>query len=194
MRAATGVEGAMRDGSSVSALAELEQIYRSNVGVVTAYFARRCRDPQTVADLTSETVVRAAGAFSGFDPGRGTARAWLFGIAGHVYAQYCAQTSNGRGAAARLARLVELPVDEIEELTHRIDAQRAGRELLERCAELPALERAAVELVDLDGLTPKEAAAALGVSRGVLRKRLSRARARLRKEHHGNEKEHHGNE
>jgi DNA-directed RNA polymerase specialized sigma24 family protein len=42
-------------------------------------------------------------------------------------------------------------------------------------------------LVDLTGLTPKEAAAALGVSRVVLRKRLSRARARLRKEHHGNE-------
>lgn len=170
----------MRDGSGVSALAEFEQIYRGNVGVVTAYFARRCLDPQTVADLTSETIVRAAGAFGGFDPDRGTARAWLFGIAGHVYAHYCAQTSNGRDAAARLAGLVELPVDEIDELTRRIDAQRAGRELLQRCAELPALERAAVELVDLDGLTPKEAAAALGVPRGVLRMRLSRARGRLR--------------
>jgi RNA polymerase sigma factor (sigma-70 family) len=166
MRAATRVEGAMRDGSRVSALAEFEQVYRGNVGVVTAYFARRCLDPQTVADLTSETIVRAAGAFGGFDPGRGTARAWLFGIAGHVYAQYCAQTSNGRDAAARLARLIELPVDEIDELAQRIDAQRAGRELLERCAELPARERAAVELVDLDGLTPKEAAAALGVPPG----------------------------
>jgi RNA polymerase sigma factor (sigma-70 family) len=187
MRAATGVEGVMRDGSSVSALAAFEQIYRANVGVLTAYFARRCRDPQTVADLTSETIVRAAGAFGGFDPGRGTARAWLFGIAGHVYAQYCAQTSDGRDAAARLARLVELPVDEVDELAHKIDAQRAGRELLERCAELPALERAAVELVDLGGLTPKDAAAALGVPRGVLRMRLSRARARLRKEYHGDE-------
>jgi len=42
-------------------------------------------------------------------------------------------------------------------------------------------------LVDVDGLTPKEAAAALGVSRGVLRMRLSRARTRLRKEHHVDE-------
>ena len=117
----------MRDGSGVSALAEFEQIYRGNVGVVTAYFARRCLDPQTVADLTSETIVRAARAFGGFDPGRGTARAWLFGIAGHVYAHYCAQTSNGRDAAARLAGLVELPVDEIDELARRIDASaRAG--------------------------------------------------------------------
>ena len=171
----------MRDGSSGSALAEFEQIYRANVGAVTAYFARHCADPQTVADLTSETIVRAADAFGGFDPGRGSARAWLFGIASHVYARYCAQASNGRDAAARLAGLAVLPVDEIDELTQRIDAQRAGRELLERCAELSAVERAAVELVDLDGLTPKEAAAALGVPRGVLRMRLSRARTRLRK-------------
>jgi RNA polymerase sigma factor (sigma-70 family) len=187
MTAATSVEVTMQRGSSGSALAELEQIYRSNVGAITGYFARRCDDPQTVADLTSDTIVRAAGAFGSFDPGRGTARAWLFGIAAHVYAQYCAQAANGRDAAVRLAGLGELPVDEIDELADKIDAERAGRELIERCSQLPALERAAVELVDLDGLTPKEAAAALGVPRGVLRMRLSRARARLRKEHHSHE-------
>ncbi|MGB8875857.1 MAG: sigma factor, partial [Solirubrobacteraceae bacterium] len=103
MSAATGAEVTMRDGSSGSALGEFERIYRANVSVVTSYFARRCTDPQTVADLTSETIVRAAAGFGGFDRGRGTARAWLLGIAGHVYAQYCAHTSDGRDAAARLA-------------------------------------------------------------------------------------------
>ena len=87
----------------------------------------------------------------------------------------------------RLAGLVILAPEEIDELMGRIDAQRVGQELLERCAALSPLERAAVELVDLDGLTPKEAAAVLGVSRGVLRMRLSRARERLRKEHHVDE-------
>jgi RNA polymerase sigma factor (sigma-70 family) len=140
-----------------------------------------------VADLTSETIVRAAAGFGGFDPRRGTVRAWLFGIARHVYAGYCEQAANGRDVAIRLAGLAELPADEVEELTQRIDAQRAGRELLARCSELPPLERSAVELVDLDGLTPKEAAAVLGVGRGVLRMRLSRGRARLRKEHHTDE-------
>ena len=60
---------------------------------------------------------------------------------------------------------------------------------MDRCSQLPALERAAIELVDLDGLAPQEAAAVLGVARGVLRMRLSRARAGLRKE-----KEHHSDE
>jgi RNA polymerase sigma-70 factor (ECF subfamily) len=170
---------------SGSALAEFEQIYRGNFDVVTAYFARRCAEPQIVADLTSETFVRAAGAFGTFDPARGTARAWLFGIAAHVFAGHCAHAANGRNAVARLAQCRPLDVDEIDELAARIDAERAGRNLIGRCARLPEVERAAIELVDLAGLTPKEAAAALGVSRVVLRKRLSRARARLRKEHQG---------
>ncbi len=72
-----------------------------------------------------------------------------------------------------------LEVSEIDELAAKIDAQHEGRELLKRCAVLSANERAAIELVDLAELTPKEAAVALGVPRGVFRMRLSRARARL---------------
>lgn len=174
-------------GSPPSALAEFEEVYRRNVDVVMAYFARRCADPQAVADLTSETFVRAAGAFGSFDPRRGSARAWVFGIAGHVFARHCAESAEARDTASRLAGHRSLDDDEIGELAARIDAEREGRALMERCSQLPALERAALELVDLTGLTPKEAAAALGVSRVVLRKRLSRARARLRKEHRTDE-------
>jgi RNA polymerase sigma-70 factor (ECF subfamily) len=170
-----------------SALAEFEQIYRRNVDTVMAYFARRCAEPQTVADLTSDTFVRAAGAFSSFDRSRGSARVWLFGIAGHVFARHCERAATGREAVSRLAGRRALQTDEIEELAARIDAERVGRELMKRCSQLPELERDAIELVDLMELTPKEAAATLGVSRVVLRKRLSRARARLRKEHQSDE-------
>jgi RNA polymerase sigma factor (sigma-70 family) len=183
MSTATDTKARVRRNLPGAALAEFEQIYRSNVGPVASYFARRCRDPQEVADLTSETVVRAAGSFEAFDPRRGSARAWLFGIAAHVWAGYCAQVANRRDAVVRLAGYRALDAGEIDELAEKIDAQQAGRALLERCSMLSANERAAIELVDLAELTPKEAAAALGVPRGVLRMRLSRARARLRKEH-----------
>ena len=166
-----------------SAFVTFERMYRGNVDVVMSYFARRCAETQVVADLTSETFVRAAGAFDTFDPGRGTSRAWLFGIAGHVYARHCEQVASGRDAAARYAGWRELDTDELDELTAKIDAERSGRELIDRCSQLPDLERTAIELVDLAELTPKEAAAVLGVPRVVLRKRLSRARARLRKEY-----------
>ena len=168
-------------------LAEFEQVYRRNVDVLMGYFARRCRDPQTVADLTSETFVRAAEGFARFDPGRGSDRAWLFGIAAHVFAHHCQQSAGGRETVARLGGHRTLDEDEIEELAGRIDAEREGTALMQRCAQLPAVERAAIELVDLEGFSPMEAAQALGVSRVAFRKRLSRARSRLRKEHENND-------
>jgi RNA polymerase sigma-70 factor (ECF subfamily) len=88
---------------------------------------------------------------------------------------------------ARLGGHRLLDEDEIEELAERIDAEREGAALVRRCEQLPATERAAIELVDLEGLSPKEAAIALGVSRVAFRQRLSRARSRLRKEHQTNE-------
>jgi RNA polymerase sigma factor (sigma-70 family) len=168
-------------------LEEFEQVYLRNVDVLMGYFARRCRDPHTVADLTSETFVRAVDGFVRFDRCRGSDRAWLFGIAAHVFARHCQQSAGGRDAVARLGGHRTLDEDEIEELAERIDAEREGAALMQRYARLPAVERAAIELVDLEGLTPKEAALALGVSGVAFRKRLSRARSRLRKEHQGNE-------
>jgi RNA polymerase sigma factor (sigma-70 family) len=170
-----------------SPLEEFEQVYRHNVDVVMGYFARRCREPQTVADLTSETFVRAVSGFAGFDPRRGSDRAWLFGIAARVFARHCHQSAGGRDAVARLGGYRPLDEVEIEELAERIDAEREGTALLQRCEQLPDVERAAIELVDLEGLTPKEAAVVLGISRVAFRQRLSRARSRLRKEHHTHE-------
>ena len=170
-----------------SSLEEFEQMYLRNVDVLMGYFARRCRDPQAVADLTSETFVRAVDGLAGFDPRRGSDRAWLFGIAARVFARHCEQSASGRDAVVRLGGHRPLDEDEIEELAERIDAEREGAALMRRCAQLPAVERAAIELVDLEGFTPKEAAMTLRVSRVAFRKRLSRARSRLRKEHQGNE-------
>jgi RNA polymerase sigma factor (sigma-70 family) len=166
---------------------DFEQLYLRNVDVLMGYFARRCRDPQAVADLTSETFVRAVDGFANFDPRRGSDRAWLFGIAAHVFAHHCEQSAGSRDVAARLRGHRPLDEDEIEELVQRIDDEREGAALMRRCEQLPADERAAIELVDLAELTPKEAALALGVSRVAFRKRLSRARSRLRKEQHSND-------
>jgi RNA polymerase sigma factor (sigma-70 family) len=99
-----------------------------------------------------------------------------------VYARHREQSARWELAVRQLSHHVELDESDIEDLEARIDAQRESREVLQRCAELPELERHAIELVDLDGLTPKEAAASLGVSAGVLRVRLFRARRKLRKD------------
>lgn len=162
------------------AVAEFESVYRANVAGVASFFARRCAEPQEVADLTSETFVQAIGSLSSFDPRRGTPRAWLLGIARHVYAQYCERKTFASSGVVALAGRRELGEDEVDELAGRIDAERVGRELLAQLEGLPELERVALELVDLAGLTTSEAASALEIAPGALRVRLFRARRRLR--------------
>lgn len=161
-------------------LVEFEAVYRANFGVVAAFFARRSTDPQTVADLTSETFVQAIVSFPTFQPDKGTARAWLIGIGRRVFAKHCESTSRGRETVLRLAGHRELDVDEAAELVVRIDAEYEGRGLLDAMPALSSLDREVIELVDLVGMTPKEAAAALGISSGALRIRLFRGRNKLR--------------
>jgi len=166
--------------AEAGAATEFERLYRANVDTVTAYFARRTADPQLVADLTADTFVQVITGFESFDPRKGSARAWLFGIAGHVYASYCAAQRQQQTKLQRLAGRRDLDQDEVEELLERIDAERAGRGLLAELARLPEQDRAVIDLVDLAGLRPKEAAAALGLAPGTVRMRLMRARTRLR--------------
>jgi RNA polymerase sigma factor (sigma-70 family) len=170
---AAGSLSEQRERSSERGVAEFEGVYRANVAAVTSFFARRCADPQEVADLTSETFVQAVGSLRSFDPRRGTPRAWLFGIARHVYAQHCERTALGCSGVVALAGRRPLEEDEIEELIARIDAEA-------QLDGLPERERAAFELVDLASLTSREAASVLGISPGALRVRLFRARRRLR--------------
>lgn len=169
-----------RETAGWDATAEFERLYRAQVDAVTAFFARRSADPQVVADLTADTFVQVIVSFRTFDPGRGTVRAWVFGIARRVYAAHCEALSQQRDKVVRLAGRRELGPDQVGELLDRIDAERAGRQLVTELTMLPALDRAVVELVDIAGLRSKEAAAVLGLSAGAVRMRLMRARARLR--------------
>jgi RNA polymerase sigma-70 factor (ECF subfamily) len=161
-------------------IAEFETMYRAHVGSVTSYFARRTEDPQLTADLTADTFVAAMTSFTTFNPAKGSSRAWLFGIARHVFAQHCENITRWRYIVARLGGYRVIDIDEAAELLDRIDAERPNRDLLDGLAALSTADRELVDLLDLAELTPKEAAAALGVSPGALRVRLFRVRRKLR--------------
>ncbi len=63
---------------------EFGLVYRENVRVVSGFFARRCTEPQVVADLTSQTFAEAIASAHSY-AGRGSPRAWLIAIARMVY-------------------------------------------------------------------------------------------------------------
>lgn len=170
------------DVASGGRLDEFEVLYRAQFQAITAFFARRSRNPQVVADLTADTFLEAIRSFLDNGPAPGSERPWLYAIARRVYAKHCERSSRQAETLRDHVQWLPLEDDETEELAERIDTERSAHGVLRTLAGLPRLEREAVELVDLAGLTPKEAAAALGVTAGALRVRLFRARARIRKE------------
>src|SRR5919197_3843547 len=58
-----------------------EELYRNTFPRVYAYVASLLRDRSAAEDVTAQAFERAYRKRSGFRPGRGSAEAWLFGIA-----------------------------------------------------------------------------------------------------------------
>jgi RNA polymerase sigma factor (sigma-70 family) len=163
-------------------LGEFEAIYRAEFGSVAGYFARRYEDPQLVADLTADTFVAAIQAYRTLDSASISPRAWTIGIARRVNARY--QESDPRTEDPERRRSLQGLLDraELKELMWRIDIERSSRELIDRLQAMSRLDREAIELVDLCGLSGAEAARELEISAGALRVRLVRSRARLRRD------------
>ncbi|MFD6995708.1 RNA polymerase sigma factor [Streptomyces mirabilis] len=136
------------------------------------YFARRM--PGAADDLLAEAWLQAFAARRTFDPSRGSARGWLFGVAHNVLAGYL----------RRAGRKDPVPgpdvTDPWQAVDQRLDAAALAPTLRRALAELPAEEREVLLLISWEQLTPAEAAAAVGIPAGTARSRLHRARGRLR--------------
>ncbi|WP_246257005.1 sigma factor [Amycolatopsis anabasis] len=121
------------------------------------YLARRL-DAATADDLVAETFLAAWRQRSGYNPIRGTARAWLFGVA----------TNLARSQARREARGLRALAREPNRLAGAL-------------AELRVEEREVLLLVAWAELMPAVAAGVLGLPLTTVRTRLRRARRALRK-------------
>lgn len=158
----------------------LDAFYRSHVGAISKFIARRVDDPFQAADLTAEIFIAAIGSAHTYRPASGTQLGWLYGIARNVLASDRRRTAREREAAGRFAGRRLLDEDDIARLEERIDAESAARGAYEALAGLADSERAVLELVAVDGLAVKDAAAALGISPSAARVRLHRARRSAR--------------
>jgi RNA polymerase sigma-70 factor (ECF subfamily) len=159
--------------------AALEVFYRRHRDRVVAFAAGRCRQPADVTDLVAATFLAVLEKPGSFDPRRGEAGAWLIGIAARQWLLLCRAERKQQHLRDR-APSWELSSDDIARLEEQIDAARASEPAWAALDQIGPRHSEVLRLVGPDGLTPREAAAALGISAGAFRVRLMRARRAAR--------------
>jgi len=152
--------------------AAFTHLVKAHSSALHGYFARRM--PAVSEDLLAETWLQAFAARRTFDPARGSARGWLFGVAHNVLAQHLRRAGRKEPAPGPDV------TDPWQVVDQRLDAAAMAPALRRALAELPADERELLLLISWEQLTPTEAAAVVGIPAGTARSRLHRARGRLR--------------
>ena len=157
------------------ARARFEALFRDTRTDLLAYIRRRSRSADDAADVLAETYLVA---WQKLDviPSGGQARLWLFGVARNLLL---------KGASRRVTRdaLVERLAAELrsaEPLQAPVETERSAA-LRTAVAALPERQREVVMLTAWEGLTPKEIAAVTRTPVNLVRVRLHRARARLKR-------------
>lgn len=159
----------------------LDELYRRHVRAVLSYATRRLGNPVDAADVVSSVFVEVIQSASKFDARRGSPRAWIFGIAANLISAHGRRRVIEDRALRKVHGRRDLAPGDFAELAERIDAHRASPLLRDAMRALPPSERELFLLVSIHGLSPAEAAAALGIAAPAARMRLARARRRLRK-------------
>lgn len=184
MRDTTGVDDAALVGSVADGrLDALREIYDRHAPWLSARLARRCSDPDVVADALQDTF-QAVWTQARKWRGDGEVAAWLWGIAVRRL------VSRLRGRRDVLV----VPFDDVEhwERSYQTPADVSAEErvllgveygdLGAALGRLSPEMRAVVQATVLDGLTSREAARLLGIPENTVKTRLHRAKARLRED------------
>jgi RNA polymerase sigma-70 factor, ECF subfamily len=114
------------------------------------------------------------------EPGGGSLRPWLLGIAVNVSRNTARASRRHEAAMSRLRPPPPVP-DHAEEVAGRLDDAAQLRQVERALAGLGQAERELIALCVWSGLDYGTAARTLGIPVGTVRSRLSRARRKLRK-------------
>jgi RNA polymerase sigma-70 factor, ECF subfamily len=176
----TGVNDAIAEPLAAAlpswdATESFEALYRRTFPRVYAYVASLLRDRSAAEDVTSQAFERAFRKQSGFNAGRGTREAWLFGIARNA----ALDELRKRG---RRAKLETEPVD-VDTPGPEEQAERSLQlgQIRAALAELDPRERDLILLKFVGGLANGEIARVLQISESNVGTRLHRAVDKLRK-------------
>jgi RNA polymerase sigma-70 factor (ECF subfamily) len=171
----SGVEGAPSDADLLRRVASgdveaLGALYDRHARALLA-FARRAASPEDAEDIVQNVFLRALSCAERFDPAAASARPWLFGITARIAGERRRSLRRFGAAIVRLATFGKRAAE--PHAVERTDVERA-------LASLSPPKREALLLVEVEGLTCEEAAAALGVPVGTVWTRLHHARREMR--------------
>jgi RNA polymerase sigma-70 factor (ECF subfamily) len=148
---------------------------------ILGYFMRRTRNPQLAAELGAEVFAAALGSAGRYRSVGPTAAGWLFKIAQNVLLK-SARKGRVEEAARRRAGIalqLQLSRASLERIEGTVSSEAWVSELLDR---LPGDQRDAVRAHILDDRPYQEIASKSGTSEAVIRKRVSRGLATLRRD------------
>jgi RNA polymerase sigma-70 factor (ECF subfamily) len=156
---------------------EFDALYRESRDDVFAYVAGMLRDRSAAEDITMQAFERAFRRRRGFNPKRGSRRAWLFGIARNAALDELRRRK-------RHAALAAEPEDELAAGAAEDAAETSLRRSVVRAAmsRLAPRDRELIALKYFAGLTNPEIAAVTGISESNAGTRLHRAIEKLREE------------
>jgi RNA polymerase sigma factor (sigma-70 family) len=166
------------DHPPVSADDLFEDAYRSSGGAVLGYALRRSGSREDALDLVAETFAIAWRRRTDMPADPQEVRPWLFGIARRCLANAVRSTHRAGRLGQRLAdSFAGAAIPDPAALHENRAESRLVHEALE---QLSPDDRELVTLIAWEGLTPAQAATAIGLPAGTARVRLHRARTRLR--------------
>jgi RNA polymerase sigma-70 factor (ECF subfamily) len=162
--------------SPAAVLQPTEQMWREMLPQLRTFVRRRIADPNRADDLVSEILLRIHQSIGSLDDQERLPN-WVFRIARNAIIDEYRRA--GRSREQLTATLHDEPAaDSVDE-----DEAGAVREL-SACLRpmlngLPAEQRDALEMIDLDGMTQADAAERAGVSLSGMKSRVQRGRRRL---------------
>jgi RNA polymerase sigma-70 factor (ECF subfamily) len=158
--------------------AAFSELLRRHGQAVHAYLARRGgRD--AADDLLGEVWLRAYASRQQYDERWPNARPWLYGIARNVLREHWRHARPDVPFGERRTDW-DASEDPWPAVDDRLDATAQMARLRCALAQLASGDREVLLLVTWEGLTPAEAAIALGIPAGTARSRLHRARGLMR--------------
>jgi RNA polymerase sigma factor (sigma-70 family) len=151
--------------------------YRYFERPLLGFFVRATGQADVAADLAAETFACALESIGSFDPAKGRADQWLFGIARNVLGKSYRRGRVDASARQRLAMPALVLHDDVLDAIGRLTANDAATLAL---AELPDEQRHAIEARVLGERGYAEIAGELRCSEAVVRQRVSRGLRALR--------------